>query len=80
MTYTSLHPPAVKLRNPLILLLTISFFLQTKKRKNNNPEIFHMGCSSTNVDVNKHQGCHQVAIFYIRYISIWKRAELSYKR
>ena len=69
--------PAVKLRNPLILLLTISFFLQTKKRKNNNPEIFHMGCSLTNVDVNKHQGCHQVAIFYIRYISIWKRAEFT---
>ena len=67
--------PAVKLRNPLILLLTISFFLQKKKRKNNNPEIFHMGCSLTNVDVNKHQGCHQVAIFYIRYISIWKRAD-----
>ena len=75
MTYTSLHTPAVKLRNPLILLLTISFFLQTKKRKNNNPEIFYMGCNLTNVYVNKHQGCHRVAIYYIRYISIWKRVD-----
>ena len=55
--------PAVKLRNPLILLLTISFFLQTKKRKNNNPEIFYMGCNLTNVYVNKHQACHQVRYF-----------------
>ena len=31
--------PAVKLRNPLILLLTISFFLQTKKRKNSEEDI-----------------------------------------
>ena len=76
MTYTSLHTPAVKLRNPLILLLTISFFSQTKKRKNNNPEILYMGCNLTNVYVNKHQGCHRAAIYYILYICIWERADL----
>ena len=50
---------------------TFDYFIlfQTKKRKNNNPEILYMGCNLTNVYVNKHQGCHRVAIYHIRYVS-----------